>query len=337
MLVLGISGSLRTGSYNTALLNAAAALLPPAARMPLYSELALVPPYSEDHDVEPAPAPVERLRSAIGKANALLVATPEYNGSIPGQLKNALDWASRPYPDNPLREKPAAVVGASTGLFGAIWAQAELRKVLTTAGAYVLEHELPIGTADEAFDDNHRLVDRELTARLEHILVELLARAVPQLEGRSGPRPGDPAPPSRVCSVHAERAHDRGLQAQCLHPHLGESRSAERRRDFAPLLRRGRVASPWTARLVGEGDQATRAQQPAELREARVRLGPEQVRVDRQDLVEGRVEGGQGVDRADSQVDHAAPDAVGVPPARLAKHQLGVVEPADVALVRDAT
>ena len=142
MLILGISGSLRADSLNTALLRAAAGYLPSAARMRLHTDLALVPPYSEDHDVEPAQAPVARLRSRIETADALLIATPEYNGSIPGQLKNALDWASRPYPDNALRHKPVAVIGASTGLFGAIWAQADLRKVLATAGAHVLDEEL---------------------------------------------------------------------------------------------------------------------------------------------------------------------------------------------------
>jgi chromate reductase len=176
MLVLGIWGSLRADSFNTALLRAAAAFLPAAARMPLLTDLALVPPYSEEDDVEPASAPVERLRSRIETADALLIATPEYNGSIPGQLKNAVDWASRPYPDNALRRKPVAVIGASTGVFGAIWAQAELRKVLTTAGADVLADELPIGTAEEAFAEDRTLADRELSRRLEHILRDLMSR-----------------------------------------------------------------------------------------------------------------------------------------------------------------
>ena len=103
-------------------------------------------------------------------ADALIFATPEYNASIPGQLKNALDWASRPFPDNVLRGKPVAVVGASTGLFGAVRAQAELRKVLATAGANVLDDELPVGMACDAFDHDLRLIDRELRARLEHFL-----------------------------------------------------------------------------------------------------------------------------------------------------------------------
>ena len=178
MVVLGISGSLRAGSFNTALLRAADGLLPPAARMPLYTDLALLPPYSEEADAKPAPVAVERLRAGIETADALLIATPEYNASIPGQLKNALDWASRPYPDNALRRKPVAVVGASTGIFGAVWAQAELRKVLATAGADVLDDVLPIGNAHEAFDDDLTLADHALSTRLEHILADLLGRAV---------------------------------------------------------------------------------------------------------------------------------------------------------------
>jgi chromate reductase len=184
VVVLGISGSLRADSFNTALLRAAARLLRPAARLPLYTDLALVPPYSESLDVEPAPPPVEHLRASIETADALLIATPEYNASIPGQLKNALDWASRPYPGNTLRRKPVAVVGASTGLFGAVWAQAELRKVLATAGADVLDDELPIGNAHEAFDDDLTLADHELSTRLERLLASLLTRAVPHLEPR---------------------------------------------------------------------------------------------------------------------------------------------------------
>jgi chromate reductase, NAD(P)H dehydrogenase (quinone) len=178
VLILGISGSLRADSLNTALLRTATGYLPSAVRMPLHTDLALVPPYSEDHDVEPAPAPVARLRSRIETADALLIATPEYNGSIPGQLKNALDWASRPYPDNALRHKPVAVIGASTGLFGPIWAQADLRKVLATAGAHILDEELAIGTADDALGDDDTVADPELSARLQQIVHNLMDHAV---------------------------------------------------------------------------------------------------------------------------------------------------------------
>src|SRR4029453_4884659 len=149
----------------------------PPAHLEIYTNLAAVPPYSQDFDLDSTHPAVEQLRHAILSADALLISTPEYNAPIPGQLKNALDWASRPFPNNALRRKPVAVIGASTGLFGAVWAQAELRKVLTTAGADVLDDELPIGNAEEAFDDDLRLADSELSTRLEHILASLVRRA----------------------------------------------------------------------------------------------------------------------------------------------------------------
>ena len=152
MRVLAISGSLRSDSHNTRLLRAAAELAPPLAELELFEGLKGVPPYDEDDDGDPAPEGARRLREAIAEADAVLIATPEYNSSIPGQLKNALDWASRPFPDNVLKDKPSAVIGASTGLFGAVWAQAELRKVLGSAGARVAEVELAVGHAHEHLD-----------------------------------------------------------------------------------------------------------------------------------------------------------------------------------------
>jgi len=177
MRILGISGSLRRDSHNTRLLRAAAEMLPPGAELELFDGLGSVPPYNEDDDGERAPAGVERLRDAIASADALLIGTPEYNASIPGGLKNAIDWASRPYPDNVLRGKPVAVIGASTGLFGAVWAQAELRKSLRHTGAHVLDDELPVGTADHAFTPSGELVDPELNRRLAD-LIEQLGREV---------------------------------------------------------------------------------------------------------------------------------------------------------------
>src|ERR1700736_1886406 len=114
MRVLGISGSLRRDSHNRRLLRAAAGLLPPEAELVLFEGLKAIPPFDEDDEPTPALA-VERWRAAIGDADALLFATPEYNSSIPGQLKNAIDWASRPVATNVLRNKPVAVIGASTG------------------------------------------------------------------------------------------------------------------------------------------------------------------------------------------------------------------------------
>ena len=173
MRVLGISGSLRRGSHTTNLLRAAAELLPPGVELDVYDGLRDLPPYDPDRDIDPAHPAVERLRRSIASADGILIATPEYNGSIPGLLKNALDWASRPFPDNSLRGKPVAVIGASTGLFGAVWAQAEARKVLGIIGADVIDLELPVGQADVAFGDDGRLVEpeqRAVLAELVHVL-----------------------------------------------------------------------------------------------------------------------------------------------------------------------
>src|SRR5919108_5680442 len=174
MRVLGISGSLRRDSYNSGLLRAAADVLPSGVELEVFDGLKAIPPYDADDDVEPAPAPVAALREAVAAADAVLVATPEYNASIPGVLKNALDWVSRPHATNPLRGKPALVVGTSTGMFGAVWAQAETRKVLATIGARVLDVELPVAEADERFE-NGRLTDPEVEERLGEVVAELVA------------------------------------------------------------------------------------------------------------------------------------------------------------------
>ena len=177
MYILGLCGSLRRGSYNRRLLAAAAKELPAGATLQLFERLAEIPPYSEDSEDGETPAAVRALRDAIAAADAILIATPQYNASLPGQLKNALDWASRPFPDNALRHKPAAVVGASTGLFGAVWAQAELRKVLATIGAQVIDAELPVGQAHDAFAADGRLADPRLRAGLADIVRRLAACA----------------------------------------------------------------------------------------------------------------------------------------------------------------
>ena len=171
--ILGISGSLRRGSHNTNLLRAAAELLPPGVELDVYDGLRDLPPYDADLDLHPADPAVEQLREAIAASDGVLIATPEYNGSIPGFLKNALDWASRPFPHNALRGKPVAVIGASTGLFGAVWAQAELRKVLGIIGADVIDLELPVGQAEAAFADDGQLIEpeqREVLSDLVHVL-----------------------------------------------------------------------------------------------------------------------------------------------------------------------
>src|SRR3954451_22972145 len=174
MRVLGLSGSLRRDSHNRALLRAAAAELRPDAELVEWDRIAELPAYDEDLDTALAPEPVRALREAIADADAILIATPEYNASLPGALKNALDWASRPHATNPLRGKPAAVIGASTGLFGAVWAQAEARKVLRTIGARVVDSELPVAAGAERFDARGVLVDAEVREQLGEVVAGLL-------------------------------------------------------------------------------------------------------------------------------------------------------------------
>ena len=181
MKVLGISGSLRRDSYNRNLVRAAAELVPENVEFELWNGLKEVPPYDEDDDAEPAPAAVARLRASIAGADALLISTPEYNSSIPGQLKNAIDWASRPIATNVLRNKPVAVVGASTGAFGAVWSQAELRKVLAATGARIVDAGVAVGHAHERFDRDGRLVDEDLRDQLREAVELLVAELRPRL------------------------------------------------------------------------------------------------------------------------------------------------------------
>jgi chromate reductase len=181
MKVLGISGSLRSDSHNTRLLRAAAEFLPRDVEFELWDGLKAVPPYDEDDDKDPAQAAVARLRAAIAGADAVLIATPEYNSSIPGQLKNALDWASRPVATNVLRNKPVAVIGASIGAFGAVWSQGELRKVLAAIGARVAEVEVAVGHAHERFDDKGEISDEDLRGQLREAVDILVAETQPRV------------------------------------------------------------------------------------------------------------------------------------------------------------
>lgn len=179
MRVLALSGSLRRDSYNTALLRAAAEAAPAGTVVELYAGLGSLPPYDADADVGEGSDPVRDLRDRIAAADALLVATPEYNGSIPGQLKNAVDWASRPFPGSALRGKPVTVIGASTSAYGGLWAQAELRKSLGVAGAHVLENGVAVPKAQERFDDEGTLLDAALRDQLAALLAALAAEARP--------------------------------------------------------------------------------------------------------------------------------------------------------------
>jgi chromate reductase, NAD(P)H dehydrogenase (quinone) len=183
MNVLGISGSLRRDSHNTKLLGVAGEMLErPGVEFEIYRDLKLVPPYDEDDDRDPTPAAVARLRAAVAEADAVFFSTPEYNSSIPGQLKNAIDWLSRPIGDNVLRGKPVAVIGASTGMFGAVWAQAEARKTLAAAGARVVEGEVAVGHAHTRFDEGGQLNDPEIAEQIQAVVETLIAEADPARE-----------------------------------------------------------------------------------------------------------------------------------------------------------
>lgn len=174
--ILAIPGSARRDSTNRRLLGAAREHLPPQARLELWTGLKAVPPFDEDDEGTPPPA-VGAMRRALAASHAVLIATPEYNGSVPGQLKNALDWASRPRGEHVLVDKPVAVIGASPTPFGAAWAQAELRKVLGITGAQVVDQELPVPFVFQQFDTDGRLGDEHIRAGIGEILGELVTRA----------------------------------------------------------------------------------------------------------------------------------------------------------------
>jgi chromate reductase, NAD(P)H dehydrogenase (quinone) len=175
--VLGISGSLRRDSHNTKLLQAAGEIVEEhGGDFEVFHALKAIPPYCEDDEVGDGHPAVADLNRAIANADAVLFATPEYNSSIPGVLKNAVDWVSRPLATSPLRNKPVAVIGASTGFFGAVWAQAELRKVLGATGARVTEVELAIGHAHEHLDDAGHPTDPAQDEALHDSVLILLGK-----------------------------------------------------------------------------------------------------------------------------------------------------------------
>ncbi|HWH06791.1 MAG TPA: NAD(P)H-dependent oxidoreductase [Gaiellaceae bacterium] len=178
--VLALSGSLRSGSHNTELLRAAAVAAPAGIELELYEGVKQIPPYDADDDggADRQPEAVRRLRAALARADAVLVATPEYNSSLPGVLKNALDWVSRPLALSPVRNKPAAVLSSSTGGFGGVWAAAETRKVLGALGARVLEDTVAVPQARERLAGG---VDDELAEQLR-VVVEALAAEVRERE-----------------------------------------------------------------------------------------------------------------------------------------------------------
>ena len=181
MRVLAISGSLRRDSNNTALLRALRGEAPEGVEVELWNGLKEIPPYDGDDDVVPGPPEVEEFRARVREADAVFFATPEYNSSIPGALKNALDWASRPLATNAFRNKPVAVISSSAGAFGGVWAGAELRKILGAMGARVAEAELAVGHAHDKLDDKGRVIDQEVLQGLREALDTLLAEVSPAL------------------------------------------------------------------------------------------------------------------------------------------------------------
>lgn len=179
--VLGIAGSLRSRSYNRGLLLAAIASAPPGLEIHSFERLGEIPHYNADlDDPEARPEAVAALREAIRRADALLLASPEYNYGIPGVLKNALDWMSRPPATSVLKGKPAAILGASAGPFGTARAQLALRQTLASTGALVLSRpEVFVTHARDKFDADGRLTDeptREHVEKLVRALAEWTRR-----------------------------------------------------------------------------------------------------------------------------------------------------------------
>ncbi len=172
--VLGIAGSLRAGSYNRGLLRAAQELAPPGMVVRIWEGLREIPPYDADVEALGDPPPVAALRLAVASAGALLVATPEYNHSVPGVLKNAIDWVSRPPASTPLAGKVAAILGASPGPMGTVRAQVDLREILRPIGVSVVPApEVMVSNAAQHFDTAGRLVDEATRKRVAALLVEL--------------------------------------------------------------------------------------------------------------------------------------------------------------------
>jgi chromate reductase, NAD(P)H dehydrogenase (quinone) len=172
--ILGLSGSLRNGSANSGLLRAAGELLPDDVTLETF-DLSAIPLYNADHDGEAAPQAVRSLKASIAAADALLIATPEYNYSIPGVLKNAIDWASRPPKDSPLDGKPLAIMGAG-GVMGTVRAQMALRQVAVFTNMHVLNRpEVLISRAWEKFDANGNLID-ETSRQAVRALLESLSK-----------------------------------------------------------------------------------------------------------------------------------------------------------------
>ncbi|RAI61075.1 NADPH-dependent FMN reductase [Roseicella frigidaeris] len=171
--VLGLCGSLRRGSLNAAALRAARELAPPGLELTIFEGLREIPPYDDDLRHDGYPPPVQALRDGIRAADAVLIATPEYNYSVPGVLKNAIDWASRP-PEQPFEGKPVGIMGASPGAIGTARAQYHLRQSFVFLNALVLNRpEVMIGQATSRFDAEGRLTDEKTREFVQSLLVAL--------------------------------------------------------------------------------------------------------------------------------------------------------------------
>ena len=174
--VLALSGSLRSGSYSTAILREAARRAGDELELILYDGLKAIPPFDEDIEGDGAREPaVVHLKQAFADADAVLIATPEYNGSVSGVLKNALDWVSRPFDSNPLRGKPVAIVSSSTGSFGGVWAQNDLRRILGTIGARVIDETLTVPHSHTVMNEDGEIAHSETSAGLTSVLEALEA------------------------------------------------------------------------------------------------------------------------------------------------------------------
>jgi chromate reductase len=172
--VLALSGSLRSGSYSSAILRDAARRAGDELELILYDGLRNIPPFDEDIEGDGANDPaVVHLKQAFADADAVLIATPEYNGSVSGVLKNALDWVSRPFDTNPLRGKPVAIISSSTGSFGGLWAQNDLRRILGTIGARVIDETVTVPHVHTLVDEAGALGHAETSESLEGVLESL--------------------------------------------------------------------------------------------------------------------------------------------------------------------
>ncbi|HEX6561680.1 MAG TPA: NAD(P)H-dependent oxidoreductase [Nitrososphaera sp.] len=175
--ILGIAGSLRKGSYNRAALRAAQKLVPDNARLEIF-ELDGIPPFNQDLEMQP-PQAVSELKSKVRSADAILFVTPEYNYSVSGVLKNAIDWGSRPYGDSAWEGKPAAIMGASMGMMGTVRAQYHLRQMFVFLNMYALNRpEVMIPRAADKFDAQGNLIDNDTRERIRELLSALVVWAI---------------------------------------------------------------------------------------------------------------------------------------------------------------